>query len=110
MLAIKDETFNGQYPFTAHYYAHQGIDLHYVDEGSGEPVVMVHGDPTWGFLYRHFISPLSQHHRCIVPDHMGMGKSSIPEERSLYQLEQHCANLEALLLHLNLERYHPRFA
>ncbi len=110
MLTIRDETFHGQYPFTPHYYSHQGIDLHYVDEGSGEPIVMVHGDPTWGFLYRHFVSPLSLQHRCIVPDHMGMGKSSIPEERSLYRLEQHCANLEALLLHLNLERHYPRFA
>jgi cis-3-alkyl-4-acyloxetan-2-one decarboxylase len=102
MLTIKDETFYGQYPFTPHYCSHQGIDIHYVDEGSGEPVVMVHGDPTWGFLYRHFISDLSKHHRCIVPDHMGMGKSSIPEDRSLYRLEQHRANLEALLLNLNL--------
>jgi len=63
---------------------------------------MVHGDPTWGFLYRNFIPPLSQHYRCIVPDHMGMGKSSTPQERSLYRLEQHCANLEVLLLHLDL--------
>ena len=104
MLTIRDETFHGQYPFTPHYYSHQGIDLHFVDEGSGEPIVMVHGDPTWAFLYCHFISPLSQHHRCIVLDHMGMGKSSIPGERSLYRLEQHCANLEALLLHLNYTR------
>ncbi len=102
MLTIRDETFNGLYPFTPHYYSRHGIDIHYVDEGSGEPVVMVHGDPTWSFLYRTFVPPLSQHHRCIVPDHMGMGKSSIPQERSLYRLEPHCANLEALLLHLNL--------
>ena len=102
MLTIRDETFQGLYPFTPHYYSHQGLDIHYVDEGGGEPVVMVHGDPTWGFLYRNFIPPLSQHYRCIVPDHMGMGKSSTPQERSLYRLEQHCANLKALLLHLDL--------
>jgi haloalkane dehalogenase len=102
MLTIRDKTFEGLYPFTPHYYTHQGLDIHYVDEGSGEPVVMVHGDPTWGFLYRNFIPPLSQHHRCIVPDQMGMGKSAVPQERSLYRLEQHCANLEALLLHLDL--------
>ena len=102
MLTIRDETFQGLYPFTPRYYSHQGLDIHYVDEGNGEPVVMVHGDPTWGFLYRNFIPPLSQHYRCIVPDHMGMGKSSIPQERSLYRLEQHCANLEVLLLHLDL--------
>jgi len=102
MLTIRDETFEGLYPFTPHYYSHHGMDMHYVDEGSGEPVVMVHGDPTWGFLYRNFIPPLSQHYRCIVPDQMGMGKSAAPQERSLYRLEQHCANLEALLLHLDV--------
>ncbi len=102
MLAIRDETFEGLFPFTPHYYSHHGLDMHYVDEGSGEPVVMVHGDPTWGFLYRNFIPPLSQQYRCIVPDQMGMGKSAVPQERSLYRLEQHCANLEALLLHLDV--------
>ncbi len=102
MLAIKDESFHGQYPFAPRYYTFHGIDIHYVDEGRGETVVLLHGDPTWGFLYRHFIPPLSQHYRCIVPDHMGMGKSSAPEDRSLYRLAQHIANLEALLIHLNL--------
>jgi haloalkane dehalogenase len=102
MLTIKDETFAGTFPFAPHYYSSHGFDMHYVDEGSGEPVVMVHGDPTWGYLYRHFIPPLSQHHRCIVPDHMGMGKSAVPQDRELYRLEQHCANLEALLLHLDV--------
>ncbi len=102
MLTIRDETFEGLFPFTPHYYSHHGMDMHYVDEGSGEPVVMVHGDPTWGFLYRNFIPPLSQQYRCIVPDQMGMGKSAVPQERSLYRLEQHCANLEALLLHLDV--------
>ena len=105
MLAIKEETFEGLFPFAPHYYSHQGVDMHYVDEGSGESgeaVVMVHGDPTWGFLYRNFIPPLSQHYRCIVPDQMGMGKSAVPQERSLYRLEQHRANLEGLLLHLDV--------
>ena len=102
MLAIKDETFEGTFPFVPHYYTHNGFDMHYVDEGSGEPVVMVHGDPTWSYLYRNFISPLSQHHRSVVPDLMGMGKSDVPQDRSLYRLEQHRANLEALLLHLDL--------
>ena len=102
MLAIKDEIFEGLFPFAPHYYSHHGMEMHYVDEGSGEPVVMVHGDPTWGFLYRNFIPLLSQRYRCIVPDQMGMGKSAVPQERSLYRLEQHRANLEALLLHLNV--------
>lgn len=105
MLAIKDETFVGLFPFAPRYYTHNGLDIHYVDEGSresGEAVVMVHGDPTWGFLYRNFIPSLSQRFRCIVPDQMGMGKSAVPQERALYRLEQHVANLEGLLLHLDL--------
>jgi haloalkane dehalogenase len=102
MLALKNETFEGLFPFAPQYYSHHGMEMHYVDEGSGEPVVMVHGDPTWGFLYRNFIPLLSQHYRCIVPDQMGMGKSAVPQERSLYRLEQHRANLEALLLDLNI--------
>lgn len=102
MLAIKDETFEGTFPFAPHYYSANGTDSHFVDEGNGEPIVMVHGDPTWGYLYRNFISPLSQQYRCIVPDQMGMGKSATPQDRSLYHLQQHSANLEALLLHLDL--------
>ncbi len=102
MLAIKDETFEGTFPFAPHYHSHNGLDMHYVDEGKDEPIVMLHGDPTWGYLYRNFIPPLAQHYRCIVPDQIGMGKSAIPQDRSLYRLEQHRANLEALLIHLDV--------
>ena len=102
MLALKDETFEGTFPFAPHYHSIDGVDMHFVDEGSGEPVVMVHGDPTWGYLYRNFIPVLSQRRRCVVPDQMGMGKSANPQERSLYRLQQHRANLETLLLHLDL--------
>src|ERR1700680_3161916 len=99
---MKDETFEGTFPFSPHYYPVGGFEMHYVDEGSGEPLVLLHGDPTWGYLYRKFIPPLSQRCRCIVPDHMGMGKSAVPQERERYRLEQHCANLEALLLSLDV--------
>jgi pimeloyl-ACP methyl ester carboxylesterase len=102
MLAIKEETFEGTYPFAPQYYAANGFEMHFVDEGQGEPVVMLHGDPTWGYLYRNFIPPLARRYRCIVPDHVGMGKSAIPQDRSLYRLEQHVANLESLLLSLDV--------
>ena len=102
MLALKDETFEGTFPFAPHYHSIEGVDMHFVDEGSGEPMVMVHGDPTWGYLYRNFIPVLSQRRRCVVPDQMGMGKSANPQERSFYRLQQHRANLETLLLHLDL--------
>lgn len=103
MPGIKDETFGGTFPFAPHYYSINGFDMHYVDEGNGEPVVMLHGDPTWGYLYRKFIPALSRHHRCIVPDHMGMGKSGVPLEPFPYRLQHHIANLEALLLHLDVQ-------
>jgi pimeloyl-ACP methyl ester carboxylesterase len=102
MLTIKNETFEGTFPFPPQYHTVNGFAMHYVDVGSGDPVVLLHGDPTWGYLYRHFIPPLAQHARCIVPDHMGMGKSEVPQDHSLYHLKQHIANLETLLLHLDL--------
>ena len=102
MLTIKEETFEGTYPFAPQYYVNNGFEMHFVDEGQGEPIVMLHGDPTWGYLYRNFIPSLAQHYRCIVPDQMGMGKSAVPQDRSLYRLEQHIDNLEALLLSLDV--------
>lgn len=102
MLEIRDETFDGTFPFAPRYAKVNGIRLHFVDEGQGEPVVLLHGDPTWGYLYRRFIPPLSQRYRCVVPDHMGMGKSEVPAEPDPYRLRHHIANCEALLLSLDL--------
>lgn len=102
MLEIRDESFEGTFPFVPRYHEVNGFAMHFVDEGAGEPIVLVHGDPTWGYLWRQFIAPLSRHRRCIVPDHMGMGKSGAAEEPYPYRLRHHVANLESLLLHLDL--------
>src|SRR5260221_921410 len=102
LITLKDETFDGTFPFTPHYFDNNAFQMHYVDEGSGEPIVLVHGDPTWGYLYRNFIHALARHQRCILPDHMGMGKSGIPQEQYPYRLQHHIANFENLLLHLDL--------
>jgi len=102
VLDIRDETFGGTFPFAPRYRRVNGIVLHFVDEGTGEPVVMLHGDPTWGYLYRRFIPVLARRRRCIVPDHMGMGKSEVPAQPSPYRLRHHIANLEALLLALDV--------
>ncbi|HKX16949.1 MAG TPA: alpha/beta fold hydrolase [bacterium] len=104
MIALRSETFAGTFPFTPHYHAVNGVRLHYVDEGRGEPVVLVHGDPTWGYLYRRFIGPLARTRRCIVPDHMGMGKSETPRSPFPYRLVHHRENLETLILALDLQR------
>lgn len=76
--------------------------MHYVDEGNGEPLVLVHGDPTWAYLYRDFIRSLSQGYRCVVPDHMGMGKSDVPKSPYPYRLQHHIDNFESLLSSLGL--------
>lgn len=102
MLEIRDETFDGTFPFAPRYVQANGVRLHFVDEGQGEPVVLLHGDPTWGYLYRRFIPSLSRWYRCVVFDHMGMGKSEVPAEPCPYRLGHHIANCEALLLSLDL--------
>lgn len=102
MLHLRDETFHGTFPFRPHYAEVNGFLMHFVDEGQGEPLVLLHGDPTWGYLYRELIPPLARRFRCVVPDQMGMGKSDTPRTPDPYRLRHHVANLEALLLHLDL--------
>jgi haloalkane dehalogenase len=75
--------------------------LHYLDEGHGDPIVMVHGNPAWSFLYRHLIRGLSPDHRCIALDHIGFGLSDKPSGWS-YRPEDHARNLQALIDHLGL--------
>lgn len=82
-----------------------GLRLHYIDEGAGEPVVMLHGNPTWSFHYRHLIDALRDHYRVIVPDHIGCGLSDKPDDsRYEYTLASRVDDLEALLDHLGLDR------
>lgn len=102
MLDLRDETFGGTFPFAPRYHEVNGFAMHFADEGAGEPVVLVHGDPTWGYLWRNFIPSLARRRRCVVPDHMGMGKSGVPGEPYPYRLRHRVANLESLLLRLDL--------
>lgn len=98
-----NETFAGTFPFAPHFTEAPGFQMHYVDEGprDGEIILCLHGEPTWGYLFRHLISTLGGTHRVIVPDHMGFGKSETPAARS-YWLQDHIANLETLVLALDL--------
>ena len=97
-----DETFDGTWPFRPRFYGGNGFRQHYVDEGEGDPIVLLHGEPTWGYLYRNFIPALSRTHRVIVPDHMGFGKSATPQDRE-YCLRTHTLNLVGLLDSLELD-------
>lgn len=96
-----NETFDGTWPFAPRFADINGFRMHYVSEGQGEPIVMLHGEPTWGYLYRRFIPPLSWTHRVVVPDHMGFGKSATPQDRE-YTLKTHVENLAALVEQLDL--------
>ncbi len=72
------------YPFRSNFHRlPDGLRLHYLDEGAAHaaPVVMVHGNPTWSFYYREMVRGLSDRHRCLVPDHVGMGLSDRPDDK-----------------------------
>jgi haloalkane dehalogenase len=95
---------NPLYPFTGHYFDLAGIRMHYLDEGSGKPVVMLHGNPTWSFYYRNLVMALRGTHRCIVPDHIGCGLSDKPGDAKYeYSLRRRAQDVEALLEHLRVK-------
>lgn len=91
-----------EYPFESHFLELEMGKLHYIDEGSGEPVLMLHGNPTWSFLYRHLIKGLSKNYRCVAVDHIGFGLSDKPLDWSYYP-EDHAANITCLIEELDLK-------
>ncbi len=101
-----DWTFNGTWPFEPKWFESAEGRMHYVDEGprDGKPVVMAHGNPTWGYLYRNFIGPVTAAgHRAIVPDHLGFGRSDKPDQPELYTIRRHADRFDALLESLDLQ-------
>ena len=85
------------YPFTSHYIGVSGLKYHYIDEGQGEPIVMVHGNPTWSFYYRELIKALSGSYRCIASDHIGCGLSDKPDVTDYdYRLRSRVDDLDKL--------------
>jgi haloalkane dehalogenase len=89
------------YPFESNYIDVGGYKYHYVDEGEGNPILMVHGNPTWSFYYRNLIKDLSSEYRVIAPDHIGMGLSEKPQDYE-YTLQTHINNLSQLVQKLKL--------
>jgi haloalkane dehalogenase len=91
------------YDFVPRYADVDGLRLHYVDEGSGRPVVCFHGEPTWAFLYRKMIGPLVEAgQRVICPDYAGFGRSDKPTERGWYTYDGHLDLVTELLGGLGL--------
>ncbi|PNS08661.1 putative hydrolase or acyltransferase (alpha/beta hydrolase superfamily) [Lysobacter silvestris] len=100
------------YPFApGRFDVRPGIAMSYLDEGprDGEVIVMLHGNPSWSFYWRHLVSGLSDRYRCIVPDHVGMGLSDRPDDAAAasphydYTLKSRIDDLDALLKHLGID-------
>ncbi|WP_224982328.1 alpha/beta fold hydrolase [Geomonas agri] len=92
------------YPFTGRTLNLDGLAYHYLDEGTGAPVVMVHGNPSWSFYYRNLVLALRDNYRCIVPDHIGCGFSDKPgDDRYDYTLSRRIDDLERLIDSLDLQ-------
>ena len=86
------------YPFNGKRLDINGLGYHYLDEGAGTPVVMLHGNPSWSFYYRNLVLALRDCYRCIVPDHIGCGLSDKPgDDRYEYTLSRRVDDLELLL-------------
>jgi len=92
------------YPFQDRYMEVDGQPMHYVDEGSGETIVFVHGTPTWSFLWRNMIKKFSGQYRCIAPDHLGYGLSG-KDPKYAYSAKQLAQNFETFIEKLKLEKF-----
>jgi haloalkane dehalogenase len=89
------------YPFESHYADLDGASVHYLDEGAGPPLLLLHGNPTWSFLYRDLVRGLRDRYRCIAPDHPGFGLSR-PAPGYGFTPAEHSAVLERLIEQLGL--------
>lgn len=89
------------YPFESHYLHLAGGRMHYLDEGDGQPLLFVHGNPTWSFYWRNLILGLRDRYRCIAVDHIGCGLSDKPQDYN-YTLKQRIEDLSQLVERLDL--------
>jgi haloalkane dehalogenase len=90
------------YDFDPHYVEQDGLRMHYVDEGEGQAVLLLHGEPTWAYLYRKVIREVAPVARCVAPDYFGFGRSDKPVERDWYSYDTHYASLERFVDELDL--------
>jgi haloalkane dehalogenase len=107
ILRTPDERFAALpgYPFAPHWLEHDGLRIHYVDEGPRDaaPVLLLHGEPSWSYLYRKMIPPITAAgHRAIAPDLVGFGRSDKPAARADYTYQRHVDWMRAVLTGLDL--------
>jgi len=108
ILRTPDERFENlkDYPFAPHYAEVDGVRIHYVDEGprDADPILMLHGEPSWSYLYRFMIPPCAGEHRVIAPDLVGFGKSDKPASVADYTYQAHVDWITGFVLALDLRR------
>jgi haloalkane dehalogenase len=90
------------YPFEPHYAELDGMRMHYLDEGDGDPILLLHGEPDWSYLYRKMIPRLATAFRVVAPDYFGFGRSDKPTEIGWYSFDRHSNSIKALIEHLDL--------
>jgi haloalkane dehalogenase len=104
-LRTPEEALEGlpDFPFAAHYREVEGLRLAHIDEGEGAPVVFLHGEPTWSFLWRKVLPPVRDAgFRCLAPDLVGFGRSDKPADIGFYSYDQHVSLAATLLEDLDL--------
>ncbi|MGC6424899.1 MAG: alpha/beta fold hydrolase [Lentimonas sp.] len=95
-----------EYPFASNLLeVRDGVEMHYLDEGTGPVVLLLHGNPTWSFYYRNLVKSLTaKGYRCVVPDHVGCGLSDKPQDYP-YTLEQRIQDVAKLVDHLGIDQF-----
>ncbi|WP_188608868.1 alpha/beta fold hydrolase [Chelatococcus reniformis] len=103
--SVLPEAARAAWPYAPRFARVNGWRMHYIDEGAGDPVLLLHGNPTWGYIYREFVGPIvASGRRVIVPDMIGFGLSEKPTREQAHSLDGHAANLTALVRRLDLRR------
>jgi haloalkane dehalogenase len=92
------------YPWASHEHEFEGHRLAYLDEGEGDPVLLLHGEPTWSYLYRKVLPPVADVARVVAPDYLGFGRSDKPTDPGWYSYDRHAASIRSLVDALDLRR------
>jgi haloalkane dehalogenase len=92
------------YPWVSQEHGFEGHRLAYLDEGEGDPVLLLHGEPTWSYLYRKVLPPVAEVARVVAPDYLGFGRSDKPTDPDWYSYDRHAASIRSLVEALDLRR------
>ena len=105
-LRTPDEQFTNlpEFPFDPHYFEINGLRIHYLDEGQGELILCLHGEPSWSYLYRKMIPVLSIQQRVLAMDFAGFGRSDKPVDKAAYTFQMHHDTLVDFIEGLSLQR------